>query len=188
MWSATSRPCPRHLGCAMHGFSIFTRLRRGSCGGARADRLQRPRCDRGRLGDDEAGDEVDHHDAAVGLQPLRMSSGTLRGWRRRAGGRVGEDHRRLRHASASSIVVGETWRGRRACRAGSSRARPARRTGVRPPCLRLVGRRVGPVDGCVVRQRHVARAEAVELPQRAERVLDRVPALDADQRGDLAAP
>ena len=35
--------------------------------------------------------------------------------------------------------------------------------------------------------RHVAHAERVVHPQRAERVLDRVPALHADERGDLAA-
>ena len=37
-----------------------------------------------------------------------------------------------------------------------------------------------------MRQRHVARAEAVEHPQRAERAVDRVAALHADERRDLA--
>ena len=52
--------------------------------------------------------------------------------------------------------------------------------------LAVVGRRVGPVERVAVRQRHVAGAELVEPPQVLERVLDRVAAFDADQRGDLA--
>ena len=51
---------------------------------------------------------------------------------------------------------------------------------------RRVGRRVGPRDVLRVRQRHVARAEAVEHAQRAERAVDRVPAFHADERRDLA--
>ena len=37
-----------------------------------------------------------------------------------------------------------------------------------------------------MRQRHVARAEAVEHAQRAERAVDRMPAFHADERRDLA--
>ena len=51
----------------------------------------------------------------------------------------------------------------------------------------IVGGAVGPVVVLEVGQRHVARAELVELPQRGEAAADLVPALDADQRGDLAA-
>ena len=47
-------------------------------------------------------------------------------------------------------------------------------------------RRVGPVVGVGVRQRHVAHAQSVELPQGAERVLDGVAALDPHQHGDAA--
>ena len=58
----------------------------------------------------------------------------------------------------------------------------SRPNGVSPPCFGAVERRVGPVERDVVRQRHVARAEVVVRAQRAERVLDRVAALHAEQR------
>ena len=38
----------------------------------------------------------------------------------------------------------------------------------------------------VVRQRHIARAEVVHLPQHGEGVVDLMAAFDADQRGDLS--
>ena len=50
----------------------------------------------------------------------------------------------------------------------------------------IVGGAVGPFGGLVVGQRHVARAEAVELAQRGEAAADLAAALDPDQRGDLA--
>ncbi len=43
---------------------------------------------------------------------------------------------------------------------------------------------VGPIEGDVVGERHVADAQVVVGPQRAERVLDGMPAFDAQQRGD----
>ena len=49
-----------------------------------------------------------------------------------------------------------------------------------------VRRGVRPVGGLEMRQRHVARAEIVELAKRGEAVAHLVAALDADQRGDLA--
>ena len=52
---------------------------------------------------------------------------------------------------------------------------------------RLVGGGVGPGHVLVVGQRHVAHAERVHHPQRAERGVDRVAALHADQRRDPAA-
>ena len=50
-----------------------------------------------------------------------------------------------------------------------------------------VERGIGPVEGHVVGEGHVARAEIVVGAQRAERVLDGVAALHAEQRGDPAA-
>ncbi len=51
---------------------------------------------------------------------------------------------------------------------------------------RLVGRRVGPRHVLVVGEGQVAHPERVQHPQRAERGVDAVPALGADQRGDPA--
>ena len=50
-----------------------------------------------------------------------------------------------------------------------------------------VQRRVGPVEGHVVGQGHVAGAQIVVGPKRAERVLDGVAAFHAQQGGDAAA-
>ena len=50
-----------------------------------------------------------------------------------------------------------------------------------------VQRRVGPVEGHVVGEGHVAGAEIVVGPERAERVLDGVAAFHAQQRRDPAA-
>ena len=50
----------------------------------------------------------------------------------------------------------------------------------------IVGRAVGPGVVLEVRQRHVARAEGVHLPQHAEAAVDRMAALHAEQRGDPA--
>ena len=52
--------------------------------------------------------------------------------------------------------------------------------------LGIVGRAVGDVAIGEVRERHVARAEPVELAERRQRTADLVPALDADQRGDFS--
>ena len=58
---------------------------------------------------------------------------------------------------------------------------------MRPPCAGRVERSVGPVGGHVVGERHVPRAEIVVGPKRAQRVLDRVAALHADEGRDPAA-
>ena len=50
--------------------------------------------------------------------------------------------------------------------------------------LGIVGGAVGPFGGLVVGQRHVARAEAIELAQRGQAAADLAPALDPDQRGN----
>ncbi len=55
-----------------------------------------------------------------------------------------------------------------------------------PVIFRIVGRAVGPFVVLEVGERHVARAELIELPQRGEAAADLVPALDADQRSDFA--
>ncbi len=59
---------------------------------------------------------------------------------------------------------------------------------VRPPCSGGRRGRVGPVVVVPVGERHVARARPVHLPERGQRVVDRVPALDADERRDTAGP
>ena len=62
--------------------------------------------------------------------------------------------------------------------------RPAE--GVDPVPLGVVGRAVGELVVLEMRERHVARAEIVELSQRCEASSDLVAALDPDQRSDLA--
>ena len=52
--------------------------------------------------------------------------------------------------------------------------------------LRRVERGVGPVERHVVRERHVARAECVVRAQQGERILNRVAALEAEHRAELA--
>ena len=51
-----------------------------------------------------------------------------------------------------------------------------------------VARTVGPARRIRPGQRHVAHAQRIVLPQQGQRVLDRVPALDAHQRGQLVLP
>ena len=89
-------------------------------------------------------------------------------------------------SSASPIVSGDTCE-----RSTSMPSRFISRTTsspncVSPPCFGAIERGVGPVERHVVRERHVARAEVVVGAQRAERVLDRVAALDAEQRRDAS--
>jgi hypothetical protein len=51
---------------------------------------------------------------------------------------------------------------------------------------RRVGGRIDPVDGLVVAERHVARAEIVEAAQEVQAVLDADATFDGDEGGDLA--
>ena len=87
---------------------------------------------------------------------------------------------------ASSMVAGETWE-----RSTSMPSRFISRTTsspkrVRPSWPRLVVGSVRPIQGHVVGEGHVARAEVVVRAERAQRVLEDVPALHAEQRRDLA--
>ena len=105
----------------------------------------------------------------------------------RPGRGVAEDHRRLGDVERVAHRVGaRRGRGRPACRSGSSRARPRGRTpsARRAPARRWPSRPTGAF--VVVGQRQVAHPERVQHPQRAERAVDRVPALGAHQRGDPA--
>jgi len=52
--------------------------------------------------------------------------------------------------------------------------------------LRVIGRGVGPQGGAAVGQCHVPHAQIVEFAECAERVLDRLSTLDADERRDLS--
>ena len=132
--------------------------------------------------------EIDHHHAAVGGKALAgcrrarcagdPTSARASLWEKMTGA--------LLTSSASLIVSGETW-----LRSTSMPSRFISWTTVRPnslsPCiLGIVGRAVGELVVLEVGQRHVARAEVVELAQRGEAAADLVAALDADQRGDLA--
>ena len=62
----------------------------------------------------------------------------------------------------------------------------SRPNAVSPPCRGGVGGGVGPVVVAAVRERHVADAQLVVGPQRAEAVLDRQAVLHAQERGDAA--
>ncbi len=57
--------------------------------------------------------------------------------------------------------------------------------GVRDARVVGIARAVGPAIRIAPRQRHVAHAQRVELPQQGQRVLNRMPALDAHQRRQL---
>ena len=115
----------------------------------------------------------------------RIESGTLRGWSVRA--RAAEWEKMTGASvtsSASLMVAGETWE-----RSTSMPRRFISRTTSRPNVGQTVvpggvERRVGPVEGHVVGERHVAGAEIVVGAQRAERVLDGVAALHAEERRD----
>ena len=104
----------------------------------------------------------------------------------RAGGRVGEDHRRLAHLDRlSHRVVGdvaEVDQHAGAVQLADDLLAERREAAVRM----LAGGRVRPVRVVVVGERHVAGAEARQDAQRAERVPDRVAALDPDHRRDPA--
>ena len=56
----------------------------------------------------------------------------------------------------------------------------------KPAVARFIGCGVRPVVGVEVGQRHVADAEPVVVAERTERILDGVPSLDAEERGDAA--
>ena len=130
---------------------------------------------------DEAGHERHHHHAAVLRQPRRGSRRARCADGRPA--RAPTECEKITGASATSsaslIAPGETCE-----RSTSMPSRFISRTTsspkrVSPPCRALVERGVGPVERDVVRERHVAHAQVVVGAQRAERVLDRVAALDA---------
>ena len=53
---------------------------------------------------------------------------------------------------------------------------------------RLIGAGVGPVVGLEMRQGHVADAQPVIIPKHRQAVGDKLPTLQAQQRGDLSGP
>jgi hypothetical protein len=136
----------------------------------------------------EAGVEVDHHHPAVLRRQLQHVVGHVTRMRRQGvGRRVREDHRGLAHPQGVLHGI------RRNVRQIDQHAQPVH-LGDHPFAEfghalvpGFVGGGVGPVQGFGVRQRQVADAELIVGPQHAERIVDGVPALDADQRGDLAA-
>ena len=120
----------------------------------------------------------------------RMLSGTLRGVIvQRPRDRVREDDRRLRRRGSRRPSCRAT-RGsdRPASRASSSRVTTSSPKADSPLLFGVSVHGVGPRRVARVRERHVARAEPMEHPQVRERVVDRVAALHADERRDLARP
>ncbi len=136
---------------------------------------------------DEAGIEVDHDDAAIRRhQPqdrVRHVTWVIDQRPRRG---MREDHRRLGGAQGVlHRVFGDVSKVDQHTEPVHlpHHIAPERR---KPVMLRGVGGGVRPVDVPGVGQRHVARAQNVHLPQRRERVVDLVAALDPDQGGDAA--
>ena len=116
----------------------------------------------------------------------RIESGTLRGWSTSA-----RDAECEKITGACGHVERGAHRARRHVRQIDEHAEPVhlahdlaaeRRE---PVVLRAVERGVGPVERHVVGERHVARAHVVVEPQERQRVLDRVAALEAEERRDL---
>ena len=133
----------------------------------------------------EGGDKGHHHHPAVlGQQAEDVVRHVARMVVQGAGRGVGEDHRRRRDGDRLPHRLG------RHVREVDQHAEPvhlahhllaeAGETAV----LGRVGRRVGPVGVLGMGERHVTRARHVELAQGGERVVDRMPPLHADQRGD----
>ena len=136
------------------------------------------------LARDELRHEGHHHHAAVLRQPgENRVRHVARMVHQRARGRVREDDRRLGHVERIAHGPG------RDVRQVHEHAQPVHLAHHLAPELResavprAVERGVGPVERHVVGQRHVARAEGVVGAQRAERVLDGVPALHAEEGG-----
>ena len=117
----------------------------------------------------------------------RMSSGTLRGTSVTA--RADECEKITGAAdtrSASAIVAGDVW-----LRSTSMPSRFISRTtsspnGESPSSFGVSVAASAHGTFEAVRERHVARAEPVHVAQHGERRVDRVPALHADERRDLA--
>ena len=139
------------------------------------------------LGDEER-DERDHAHAAVDRQPGQHVVGDVArvvGERERATNGRRSPGRRPCPGPAFIVVTATCDRSTsmpRRCISATTVAAEADR----PPQSGCVGRRVGPADVVVVGQRQVADAEGVQGAEHAERAVDAVPALRAEQRGDLA--
>jgi hypothetical protein len=137
--------------------------------------------------DREQRDERHHYHATVLRQAREHRVRHVAG-RRRQGARVGmrEDHRRLR--DGERVVHGVL----RHMRQVDQHPEPVHlahdlHAELRQAAVaRGVGRRIRPFVAVEMRERHVTDAEPPVRAQRAERVLDRMAALDAEQRGDAA--
>ena len=189
MWSATSARRSRRPPRARRTTPPSPRDAPGVVGvlGAEPARLPTPRGSTAAPSAvDERRHERHHHDAAGPRRPSSStSSGTLRVTSQSA---RADEWEKITGASLTSIawriVSSETW---------------LRSTSTPEPvqladdllaergeaAVRMLARgRVGPRRVVVVGERQVAGAEPREDPQRAERLPDRVAALDADHRGD----
>ena len=188
------RPSPRGAGCAACPRLQRRRRRRPRAGRCIAPSAALPRrrwsaahCQNASR--HEAGHEIDHHHAAVGGQQLEHVVGDVARvvverarrceWEKITGASAG-----LRARPSSSRAM--TWLRSTSMPMPVHLVDDRAAESVRPSIFGIVGRAVGPFGVLVVGQRHVARAEVVELAQRGEAAADLVPALDPDQRGDLA--
>ena len=142
--------------------------------------------------------EVDHDDAA--LWRRSPGSGRRSGCAacRRAPGRRSARRRRApsRPRARRAMVLSETCETSTSIPSRFISSTTCRPKSVSPSCTAyFFGSKpereedaggVRPVVRVRVRQRHVADAQPIERGERSERVLDRVPALDPDQDGDLS--
>ena len=153
-WPRPRRPCAAVTAAGVAWAGAFSRARLGRRGCM---------CRRG-LGGDEAGHEVDHHDAAVLSSARQHVVGHVaRHVADRARRRVREDHRRLADAQrVAHRVRRDVARGRPACPRRFISRTTSSPNGDSPPLRGVVGRRVGPRQRVVVRQRHVADAERAQ--------------------------
>ena len=190
MWSATSERCP---GRGVAASSPIDRPRTPSGRRGRVPSAphslgsagHRPARPRGR----RSPAELDHHDAAVRGQSLEDVVGDVAGDGRQARApRVAGDDRGLRDPEGVGHRLGaRRARCRRASPAGSSRGRPARRTGRGPPCSACRWRRRPRRGSCCGSASCTGRPGVEQRAARPGRPRSQAP-LDADQRRDLARP
>ena len=132
---------------------------------------------------------IDHDDPAIGRQPVQHGVGHItRMPIQRARRTMAEHHRRMGHSQG--IQHGLFGHMRQidqhphplhlAHHIATERGQPIMRGRVRGA--------IGPCGILEMGQRHIARAQRIHLPEHAERPIDRMPALHADQAGDTPCP
>ena len=56
----------------------------------------------------------------------------------------------------------------------------------KPTMPRLVSRRISPAHTLGMGQRHITRAQSIELPEHCKRIVNRMPTFDANERGNFS--